>query len=75
MVVRKCSAVVLLLLMVGGLHACGEPRETCTCTCTCGSGAKTTLDDATSDDDCANRCRDDCGNDSFTTNYDCTTEG
>ena len=75
MVVRKFSALLVLLFAVCVLLACGDPEETCVCTCTCGSGAKTTLDNATSEDDCLVQCDEACGTDSFTTNYDCQTKG
>jgi hypothetical protein len=71
---RKLT-LFLVLFVIASLHACGDPEETCTCTCTCGSGAKDTIDEAASEDDCSSRCDTMCGNDSFTTNYDCTTKG
>jgi hypothetical protein len=63
-----------LLLVLAVLHACGEPEETCTCACTCGSGEKTTIE-AGSEAACASACEAHCGADSFTSSYDCRTEG
>jgi hypothetical protein len=75
MALKKLSAVLLLLFGVTALYACGEPEETCVCTCTCGSGQKTTIDDAETEENCSSGCDATCGADSYTTNYDCTTEG
>jgi hypothetical protein len=71
---RKLSSVLVLLLAGAALPACGEPDETCTCTCACGSGETTTLE-TESDEDCSSQCETSCANDSYTTNYDCTTKG
>jgi hypothetical protein len=71
---RKLSSVLVLLLAVAALPACGEPDETCTCTCACGSGETTTIDDAEDNEDCSSKCDASCG-DSYTTNFDCTTKG
>ncbi|HEX6275586.1 MAG TPA: hypothetical protein VFZ53_21240 [Polyangiaceae bacterium] len=71
----KLSSVFVGLLALASLQACGEPEETCTCTCTCASGQKSTLDDAKDDEDCATACAATCGNDGYSTNYDCTTQG
>jgi hypothetical protein len=71
----KLSSVLVLLIAVTQLNACGEPEETCTCACACGSGAETSIEDAESDEDCSSKCDVNCGDDSYTTNYDCTTKG
>lgn len=71
----KLSSVLLLLLAITALHACGQAEETCTCSCACGSGEKTTIDDAEGDEDCSSQCQLNCAGDSYTTNYDCTTKG
>jgi hypothetical protein len=66
---------LLVLLLAAVLPACGEPKETCTCTCTCGSGDKSTIEGASTEDECAGSCDMTCGADSNTSNYDCRTEG
>lgn len=71
---KKLSFVLVVLLAVTALHACGEGEETCTCACTCGSGRKTTIEDVKGEE-CSNRCEANCENDSYTTKYECTTEG
>jgi len=72
---KKLSSALVLLLVAAVLHACGNSEETCTCTCTCGSGQKSTIKNTKNEDDCANQCDTKCGDDSYTTNYDCTTRG
>ena len=72
---RKLLSVFLPLVAVAMLHACGEPKETCTCACTCGSGQKSTIEGTDDEEDCSNQCDAKCGNDSYSTNYDCTTKG
>jgi len=67
--------VLVLLLAVAVLHACGEAKETCTCTCTCGNGEESTVKGASSEDDCSISCDMNCGADSYSSNYDCRTEG
>ncbi len=66
---------LLLLLAFATLFACGEPDETCVCTCTCGSGEKSTIDGAGSEAECASSCQTNCGADSYSSSYDCKTEG
>jgi hypothetical protein len=70
----KLSSIFVRLLVLAAVFGCGEPEETCTCVCTCGSGQKSTLD-AEDDEDCADQCGATCGNDSYSTNFDCTTKG
>jgi len=67
--------LLVMLLAAAVLHACGEAKETCTCTCTCGSGEDSTIEGASSKDDCASSCGMSCGADSYSSNYDCRTEG
>lgn len=67
--------LLVLLLATATLTACGEPEETCVCSCTCGSGDKSTLSGASSIKSCASLCEMNCGNDSYTSSYDCKTEG
>jgi hypothetical protein len=63
------------LIVLSVLCGCGEGKETCTCTCVCGSGQKSTIDDASSEDDCASSCDSKCGDDSYSSSYDCHTQG
>jgi hypothetical protein len=71
----KKLAFVLALFTGLALYACGEGKETCKCTCTCGSGQETVIDEAGNEDECSTQCDATCGNDSYVTNYDCTTKG
>ena len=64
--------ILVLLLAAATLHACGEAKETCTCTCTCGSGEKSTIEGASSEDECSSSCDMTCGGD-YSSNYDCKT--